>query len=443
MSRPSLNIEPHPSQQGKIYYLPLAPHSRDHEERLKLVISIEVRNTGSEAVTINNITFSFPGTNRPVETMEREQDYMEPEGGALRPDQVATWCNGSYTDAAGEKRYNQIYMDLPAPSRININVYCDGFTQPHTQQFDLIPWRPGAASSFIMPFSLADLEDDEYISASARHWYNGGAKGLQAYGHDMKIIGRVDGELTSRNRTTATQNSHIRVFGRPVRAMADGIVTKVVDGNPDNAYGVQTEGAEANYVRVQHGTLEIKYSHLKQDSVRVEEGQAVVAGQRLGEGGNSGHSNGTPHLHIEGRTVPGHTLRGFNFRKAWQLDTELVPADDSPGRRVSMDRRGVCEQSAAIRPFSTNHVPVAPQAQVELDEMVAEVFGGVSRGGDGFVIVNGRLTRVPPRGIKTDLMNAILALDAADELAKPAALKSRKAATAAAEEALAAFKQSL
>jgi len=106
MSRPSLQIQPHPSQQDKIYYLPLAPQSRDHEERLKIVISIEVRNTGNEAVTINNITFSFPGTNRSVETMEREQDYMDPEGGVLIPDQVATWCNGSYTDAAGEKRYN-------------------------------------------------------------------------------------------------------------------------------------------------------------------------------------------------------------------------------------------------------------------------------------------------------------------------------------------------
>ena len=443
MSTPQLFIEPHPSQQETVYYLPLAPESRDHEERLKIVISMVIKNIGSAQVFVTDITFSFPGSDLPVQTMGREQAMMDPEGGLLVPGGTVTWCNGSYTDEQGEKRYNQVYLDSPAPRRIAINVHCSGFTRPHTQVFDLMPWRPDAEQCFLMPFSVDDLGDDEYIDASARHWFNGGARGLQAYGHDMKILARVDGEWTSKRNGTATQNSDIRVFGRKVRAMADGIVIKVVDGHPDNDYGTQREDALANYVRIRHGTLEVKYSHLKANSIVVSDGEAVVAGQKIGEAGNSGDTSGTPHLHLESRTTGAHTLRGFNFVKAWQLERSLVPTDGTPGRRVSMDRRGVCEKSAAIRPFSLRVPPFAAHARAELDELVAEVFGGASRGGDGFIIVNGRLTRVPPRGIKAELLNAIVALDAADELERSAATRNRTAVAAHVRDAVEAYRKTL
>jgi murein DD-endopeptidase MepM/ murein hydrolase activator NlpD len=443
MSTPQLFIEPHPAQQETVYYLPLAPESRDHKERLKIVISMVIRNIGAAQVTVTDITFSFPGSDLPTQAMEREQAMMDPEGGMLVPDGTVTWCNGSYTNEQGEKRYNQIYLDSPAPRRIAINVHCSGFTRPHTQVFDLMPWRPVAEQGFLMPFSVDDLSDDEYIDTSTRHWYNGGARGLQAYGHDMKIIARVDGEWTSKRGPSATQNSDIRVFGRKVRAMADGEIVEVVDGNPDNDYGSQRDDAQANYVRVRHGTLEVKYSHLKSNSIVVSVGQSVHAGQKIGEAGNSGNTSGTPHLHLEGRTVGAHTLRGFNFIRAWQLERSLVPTDGTPGRRVSMDRRGVCEKSAAIRPFSLRIPPVAEHARVEIEEMVAEVFGGVSRGGDGFVIVNGKLTRVPPRGIKAELLNAIVGLDGADELDRQAAAKSRAAVVAHLRDDLEAYRKTL
>jgi murein DD-endopeptidase MepM/ murein hydrolase activator NlpD len=437
MSKPNLAIEPHPSQQDTIYYLPLAPESLDHEERLKIVVSMAIRNIGNTEVTINNITFSFPGTDLPLRSMEHEQDIMEPSSGILVPGGTATWCNGSYKNDNGDKRYNQIYLDLPAPRRIGINVHCAGFTRPHTQLFDLMPWRPASDHAFLMPFSLEDLEDGEYIDTSARHWYNGGARGLQTYGHDIKILARVNGDWTSRKATDASQNTDIRIFGRRVRAMADGEVVEVVDGNPDNPLGAPIDNALANFVRVRHGTLEVKYSHLKQDSIVVARGQSVIAGQKLGEAGNSGNTHGTPHLHIESRTVPGHTLRGFTFRKAWQLERSLVPADGTAGRRVSMDRRGVCEKSAAIRPFGTRILPTPEHARVEFDEIVGEVFGGATRGGDGFIIVNGKLTRIPPRGIKAELLTAILLLDAADELDRNAATISRTATLSRLQESLA------
>ena len=38
--------------------------------------------------------------------------------------------------------------------------------------------------------------------------------------------------------------------------------------------------------------------------------------------------------------------------------------------------------------------------------IVAEVFGDVSKGGDGFVIVGGKLYKVPPRTPKFKLLDA-------------------------------------
>ena len=66
-----------------------------------------------------------------------------------------------------------------------------------------------------------------------------------------------------------------------------------------------------------------------------------------------------------------------------------------------------------------------------------EVFGGVSKGGDGFVIVNGKLKRVPPRGIKGALLAAIVEISAAEEFERKAGDKAIGAATAKLQKALA------
>ena len=181
------------------------------------------------------------------------------------------------------------------------------------------------------------------------------------------------------------------------------------------------------------------YSHLKADSIVVEPGDTVWPGRKLGEGGNSGNTKGSPHLHMECRLHPSGRLCGMTFKNSWMLARDLVPADNGPGRRVRLDKRGICKEKAALRPFATQFrpEPAGPDA-AEMDAIVAEVFGGVSKGGDGFVIVNGKLTRVPPRGIRADLLNAIAELDAIDEIgakagaARTAAVAKKVAAAAGA-----------
>ncbi|MEZ4237176.1 MAG: M23 family metallopeptidase [Myxococcota bacterium] len=97
-------------------------------------------------------------------------------------------------------------------------------------------------------------------------------------------------------------------------AAADGVVTRVVDGNYDQCavdlnpwsptYGTPVCGGNPvvnNIVTVCHadGTL-TEYLHVMQDSAEVEVGDAVSCGDRLALVGSAGRSSG-PHLHFDVR----------------------------------------------------------------------------------------------------------------------------------------------
>jgi murein DD-endopeptidase MepM/ murein hydrolase activator NlpD len=88
--------------------------------------------------------------------------------------------------------------------------------------------------------------------------------------------------------------------GVDVLAAADGIVSRVRDGEADAAAGGDAAaGREAgNGVVVSHSAgWETQYSHLRRGSIRVRSGQAVRAGAVLGTVGLSGETE-YPHLHF-------------------------------------------------------------------------------------------------------------------------------------------------
>ena len=91
-------------------------------------------------------------------------------------------------------------------------------------------------------------------------------------------------------------------YGTPVYATADGVITHA---GWDNGYG--------RLIKIQHDFgVETRYGHLSQ--VRVEVGQRVSRGDRIGDMGNSGRSTGT-HLHYEVR-LGGTAVNPMTFIKA-------------------------------------------------------------------------------------------------------------------------------
>ena len=91
-------------------------------------------------------------------------------------------------------------------------------------------------------------------------------------------------------------------YGTPIYATADGVVTHA---GWDNGYG--------RLVKIRHDFGgKTRYAHLSQ--IRVEVGQRVSRGDRIGDMGNSGRSTGT-HLHYEIR-LSGAPINPMTFIKA-------------------------------------------------------------------------------------------------------------------------------
>ncbi|MFM2366074.1 MAG: hypothetical protein RIR95_682, partial [Pseudomonadota bacterium] len=91
-------------------------------------------------------------------------------------------------------------------------------------------------------------------------------------------------------------------YGTPIYATADGVVTYA---SWDNGYG--------RLIKIRHDFgVETRFGHLSQ--IRVEVGQKVSRGDRIGDMGNSGRSTGT-HLHYEIR-LGGTATNPMTFIKA-------------------------------------------------------------------------------------------------------------------------------
>ena len=94
-------------------------------------------------------------------------------------------------------------------------------------------------------------------------------------------------------------------YGKPVIAPEDGVVEKVVNDIEDNIIGeVDLENNWGNTVIIKHDdNLYTKISHLKKNSIKVNEGEKISYGQVIGSCGNSGRSP-YPHLHFQVQQYP-------------------------------------------------------------------------------------------------------------------------------------------
>jgi murein DD-endopeptidase MepM/ murein hydrolase activator NlpD len=89
-------------------------------------------------------------------------------------------------------------------------------------------------------------------------------------------------------------------FGATLRAPADGKVVRAVDANPDMAIGESdAKSPVGNHVVIEIAPARyVLLAHLRRGSVAVKQGQAVRAGDPVGQCGNSGNTS-QPHLHLQ------------------------------------------------------------------------------------------------------------------------------------------------
>jgi murein DD-endopeptidase MepM/ murein hydrolase activator NlpD len=107
-------------------------------------------------------------------------------------------------------------------------------------------------------------------------------------------------------RGDPSDNKNYRAYGTEIHAVADGVVTQVGDGIPQNTPGAKSlavpitlETIGGNHVIMDIGNgLFAFYAHMQPGSLHVKVGDKVTRGQVLGLLGNTGNSS-EPHLHFQ------------------------------------------------------------------------------------------------------------------------------------------------
>ena len=143
------------------------------------------------------------------------------------------------------------------------------------------------------------------------------------------------------------ENEDYYAFGQAVVAPGDGRIVAAEGKVHDNVPGeMNPEQALGNYVVIDHENGEFSFlAHFKQGTVSVGVGDQVVAGQRLGECGNSGNSSEAHiHYHLQttaefgrGEGLPvqflDYVANGVSVQRGELLQGELV----EPAERASQD----------------------------------------------------------------------------------------------------------
>jgi biotin carboxyl carrier protein len=101
-------------------------------------------------------------------------------------------------------------------------------------------------------------------------------------------------------------NKSYKIYGAEIHSVADGVVTEIKDGLPQNVPNADThavpitlETIGGNHVIVDIGGGRYAfYAHMQPGSLRVKVGDHVTTGQVLGLVGNTGNSS-EPHLHFD------------------------------------------------------------------------------------------------------------------------------------------------
>ncbi|MBL8019422.1 MAG: peptidoglycan DD-metalloendopeptidase family protein [Leptospirales bacterium] len=259
--------------------------------------------------------------------VEKSVDWIDPKKSLQEQQHYLMIINSGMRQLSDRKRFDEIYNRLFSRLPDNAEIYDSyGFAlyanfRLHGKKNDplreeAISARRKALSLFWAknprPQPLMDLSFPLRGRYAVWSEFGGSAmthNGFANYCYDFAAVD-AKGEIS---RSPGDTLQDYFMFGKPVYAVADGTVSGVIDGFPDNEPGGYSH--EANTITINHKTYYSFYAHMKRGGILVKPDQTVKAGDLLGYVGNSGMSS-QPHLHFciygqfpEWVTVP------FQFKK--------------------------------------------------------------------------------------------------------------------------------
>jgi hypothetical protein len=335
MGAPNLTIKVEPVEGSSIVYGALAAKTSNDQSNGQLSLVTTITNNEASDVHLYQVTISFVGP-------PNVSASLIPADVTIQSTQKDQW----YFAAA-----NNIMLPVPAPGAVKLSLFCDGFSDPAYVDMPLAQYAsPATGGGYAFPAKTDDLKQGEYWTGhSAAHGPAGG--GTQLFAYDL-LVRAYDAASnawpTLPPGGDVASNESYYAWGKPIYAMADGVVTKFKDGMPANTppgFPSPTPNpVEGNYFYIQHGDDLALYAHLQAGKLNPVltsgpnpdgSGALVVKGQLLGLAGNSGRAS-EPHLHIQVNrtTIPwGGPPRPLPFSDLYVLDLSAVDPDAWPPNR--------------------------------------------------------------------------------------------------------------
>ncbi len=257
-----------------------------------------------------------------------------------------------------------IYVDVPlnadsqVPDILVHRIVARNPDSPHNSD-DVLGARIQVHSDINPPTLSPPALGDDWVSAEACCKRSHHRRGIPSFNGAIYLSQRfaidfiqmVNGEIF-KGDPAILSNWH--VYGVELLAVADGVVTSVVNDQPDitpfqpNPNRLTKQTAAGNHVVVDLGNgLSYVFGHMQTGSVRVKEGDRVTKGQVLGLVGNSGNTD-APHLHVhvmtgpdifQGRGIP-YEFDNFTVTGSFpSIDDFIREPPGSPTNRVNSTPR--------------------------------------------------------------------------------------------------------
>ena len=353
--RVSVVIEP--SDGASVVYEPAARKSTTNQPVNLLCLELSIANQESTAVHLNKVTLSFSAPPSVPEAVIPVPTNWWPPGGSgvhIPPGETAVW---NFLREGFEN--DTVVLPSPAPGSLTLSLFFDGFSSPWTVTRTLAPHKNLVSDdSYLYPARFDDLRPGEFWNTSS-DTHGTGAQGSQLFAYDMNVVA-YDTSKGQLNRllpvTDGSKNEHYRVWGKKIRAMADGTVAQFLDGvganyfpgtgnaagpwqeppwdNPAKAWADKVGAGNHFYIR--HGSEVVLYAHMQKGTLNpnlLKLNAPVKAGDYLGLAGNAGSAS-EPHLHIHainGTEAESGPLRPLLFHDIFTVDPSLLSLPNTAG----------------------------------------------------------------------------------------------------------------
>jgi hypothetical protein len=345
MAAPNIDVIVYPqgpsTTERQLQYLELAPKDTSSQPTCVLPLQIWIRNKENASIHLTSIeaNFSDPSLNKTI--------TLSPPLG------VAAGSSGQFY--ATNAQY--IVLPSPPPTPFTLKLHFTGFSVwSHSVHFAAFP------NSYQFPGKFSDL-------GKSRFWRGRGAAhaggGDQIFHYDLTMM-NWDAGLNQWSRRLpgkdGTKNEHYVIWGTPVYAIADGVVSfysNSIDANPNppdtapwgkatgygNAFNIKHGPYIGTYMHMQKGSLNPALITGYPENIEFDNGPEVKAGDFLGLVGNAGTSS-EPHLHV-GLVIRDAQKTHFSIPlpfggAVWAVDnTELSPNDVRDAPWVNLAKQGL------------------------------------------------------------------------------------------------------